>query len=120
MNKCLARKYVKFLFRRDPNFLDELTFTTPKYFKQLAFLKEKGIMQTYFTFRHPFNKVSALYFYLSRGWHPKTSRFSLFFSNAVLSNILLCLSKCITNALGYLGFAFVFELYFKKNGPMVR
>ena len=123
MTKGIAKKYVKKVFNRDPYFIDELNFTTPKMFKKYLDSKEScGKL-----YLHGRGWVNAIFWIYSccvdRNLLPKPTEYrgikekvtSLLQVRA--ARLLLRVPLCIcVGFLELLGQAIIFDVFLYKRG----
>jgi SAM-dependent methyltransferase len=118
-SKKIAKWYVRTIFGRHDYYIDELNFTTSRYLRQVTEeLPECKTFKTYYSCVRPFDKISAVYYYLSLGLTRSHWMFKFLGQRSLLNGPILLLTGFLSRLLGWIGLAPVFNVVCFKNSEI--
>ena len=118
-SKKIAKWYVRTFFDRHDYYIDELNFTTSRYLRKVTKeLPECKTFKTYYSCERPFDKISAVYYYLSLGLTRNHWMFKFLGQSSLLTRPILLLTGFLSRLLGWIGLAPVFNIVCFKNSEI--
>jgi len=118
-SKKIAKWYVRTVFKRPDYYIDELNFTTSKQIHKLKkHLPRCEALKIYYYCVQPFDKFSALHHYLSLELPSNNGFLKLLRRRPFMNKGLLLLSGFVSNLLGRVGLAPVFNVVCFKDSKI--
>lgn len=118
-SKKIAKWYVRTIFRRRDYYVDELNFTTSRYLRKVTKeLPECKTLKTYYSCVRPFDRISAVYYYLSLGLTKNHWLFKSLGPSSLLNRPILLLTGFLSRLLGWIGLASGFNVVCFKNSEI--